>query len=133
MVKLTPRIKFVVITVNELLVIPVVIFLAYYFVPELLPFTILVSIPGGIIFVIIKYRLVYDSLKDDTNYLYSPEGTKCTVIETITSKSGKVRFGAEIWEARTDSGEIPPRTKVVIVSRENFEVRVKPWPNDPNQ
>jgi membrane protein implicated in regulation of membrane protease activity len=130
MVKLTPRLKFTAITINELLLVPLVIALAYYFVPEILSFTIVVSITGAAIFVVAKYYLVYDSLKEGSHYLYELEGTKCIVIEQVTPSSGKVRVGAEIWEARSEGGEIPRGTKVVIVSREHFEVRVKPWQSD---
>ena len=132
MVKLTPKIKFIAITFDELLLIPLVIVLAYYFVPELLPFTIVVSIAGGAIFVFVKYKLVYDSLKEGSYYLYSLEGTRCTVIEQVTHTSGKVKVGAEIWEARSDFEEIPLGAEVVIVSRENFKVQVKPWKSDQN-
>jgi membrane protein implicated in regulation of membrane protease activity len=130
MVKLTPKIKFIAITVDELLLVPVLILLAYYFVPELLSFTVVASIIGAVIFVGIKYYLVYDSLQDGSYYLYDLAGTKCTVIEQITHSSGKVKVGAEIWEARSEFGEIPPGTQVVIVSRESFKVRVKPSQDD---
>jgi membrane protein implicated in regulation of membrane protease activity len=132
LVKLTPKIKFIAITIDELLLIPLLIALAYYFVPELLAFTIVASITGGALFVAIKYYLVYDSLKEGSYYLYNLEGTRCTVIEQVTHNSGKVKVGAEIWEARSEFGEIPRGTEAVIVSRENFKVRVKPWQSDQN-
>jgi membrane protein implicated in regulation of membrane protease activity len=130
MVKLTPKIKFIAITANELLLVPILILLAHYFVPELLSFTIVASISGAIIFVAVKYHLVYDSLQDGSYYLYDLAGTKCTVIEHVTQSSGKVKVGGEIWEARSEFGEISPGTKVVIVSRESFKVRVKPLQED---
>jgi membrane protein implicated in regulation of membrane protease activity len=131
-VKLSPRVKFILITVDELLLVPVLILGAYYFIPELLPFTIVVTILGAIVFVAVKYRLVYDSLKDGSYYLYELEGIKCKVIETVNSTSGKVKVGAEIWEARSDNGEIPTGTDVVVVSRENMKVYVKPWHSEIN-
>ncbi len=127
MVKLSPRVKFILITVDELLLVPILILVAYYFLPELLPFTIVATIVGAIIFVAAKYHLVYDSLKEGTDYLYDLPGIRCKVIETITDTSGKVKIGAEIWEARSDNGEIVKGTEVVIVSRESMKVRVKPW------
>lgn len=127
MVKLSPRVKFILITVDELLLVPILILVAYYFLPELLPFTIVATIVGAIIFVAAKYHLVYDSLKEGTDYLYDLPGIRCKVIETITDTSGKVKVGAEIWEARSDNGEIVKGTEVVIVSRESMKVRVKPW------
>jgi len=126
-VKLSPRVKFILITVDELLLVPILILVAYYFLPELLPFTIVATIVGAIIFVAAKYHLVYDSLKEGTDYLYDLPGIRCKVIETITDTSGKVKVGAEIWEARSDNGEIVKGTEVVIVSRESMKVRVKPW------
>jgi membrane protein implicated in regulation of membrane protease activity len=124
MVKLTPRMKFIVITINELMLVPVVILLVHYFIPELLPFTIVASISGAILFVGVKYYLVYDSLQDGSYYLYDLTGTKCKVIESVTANSGKVRVGAEIWEARSEFGEIPIGSEVVIISRENFKLTV---------
>lgn len=132
MVKLSPRVKFILITVDELLLVPLLILGAYYFVPDLLTFTIVTTIVGAIIFVAAKYHLVYDSLKEGTHYLYDLEGIRCKVIETVTLTSGKVKVGAEIWEARSDSGEIPAGTEVVIVSRESLKVHVKPWHSDTN-
>lgn len=132
MVKLTPRIKFIAITIDELLLVPLLIVLAYYFVPELLPFTIVASIAGAAVFVAVKYWLVYDSLKDESYYLYDLAGTRCIVIDMVTPKSGKIKVGAEIWDARTDFGEILPGTEAVIVSRENFKVHIKPWQSDQN-
>jgi len=130
MAKLTPRLKFIAITIDELLLVPLLIVLAYYFVPELLLFTIVASIAGAAIFVAVKYRLVYDSLKDGPYYQYDLEGTRCLVIETVTPNAGKIKVGAEIWEARTDFGEITPGTEAVVLSREDFKVRVKPWQSD---
>jgi membrane protein implicated in regulation of membrane protease activity len=130
MVRLTPKIKFIAITIDELLLVPVLILLAYYFLPELLLFTIVASLIGAVLFVAAKYYLVYDSLQDGSYYLYDLAGTKCTVLEHVTHNSGKVKVGAEIWEARSASGEIPPGTEVVIVSRESFKVHVKPSQDD---
>jgi len=130
MVKLTPRLKFIAVTFDELLLVPLLIVLAYYFVPELLLFTIVTSIVGAAIFVAVKYRLIYDSLKDGPYYHYDLEGTRCLVLETVTPTAGKIKVGAEIWEARTDFGEIAPGTEAVVLSREDFKVRVKPWQSD---
>lgn len=129
-VKLSPRIKFIAITIDELLLVPLLIVLAYYFLPDLLPFTIVASLIGAVLFVAIKYRLVYDSLKEGSYYLYNLEGIKCIVSERITNDSGKVKVGAEIWEARSDTDEIPIGSDVVIVSRDNFKLHVKPWSDD---
>jgi len=122
--------KFILITIDELLLVPLIILGAYYFVPHLLLFTIVATLVGATLFVAAKYYLVYDSLKDGSYYLYDLEGTRCTVIEPVTDSSGKVKIGAEIWEARSDTGEIPSGTQVVIVSRASMKVHVKPWHGD---
>ena len=132
MVKLSPRVKFILITVDELLLVPALIIGAYYFIPELLTFTIVTTIIGAIIFVAAKYHLVYDSLKEGTHYFYDLQGTKCKVVATVTSTSGKVKVGAEIWEARSDNGEIPVGTEVIVVSRESMKVHVRPWHGETN-
>ena len=124
MVKLSPKAKFILITVDDLLLVPLVILVAYYFFPDLLLITTVVTILGVVIYVPVKYRFIIDSLKDGTYYLYEIVGTKCNVIETVTPTSGKVKIGAEIWEARCDNGEILAGTKTVIVSRESLIVHV---------
>ena len=48
------------------------------------------------------------------------------MIEEVTQISGKVRVGAEIWEARCDVGPISKGTVIVVVSRESMKVRVEP-------
>jgi membrane protein implicated in regulation of membrane protease activity len=131
-VKLSPRVKFILITVDELLLVPLLILGAYYFIPELLPFTIVATILGAIVFVAVKYHLVYDSLKEGTDYVYDLQGTRCKVFETVTPTTGKVKVGAEIWDARSDNGEILVGTEVVIVSRERLMVHVKPWHGETN-
>jgi membrane protein implicated in regulation of membrane protease activity len=132
LVKLSPRIKFILITVDELLLVPLLILGAYYFIPELLPFTIVATILGAIVFVAAKYHLIYDSLKEGTDYQYDLEGTRCKVTETVTTTAGKVKVGAEIWDARSDNGEILPGTLVVVVSRDSMKVHVKPWLGETN-
>ncbi len=132
MVKLSPRMKFILITIDELLLVPLIILGAYYFVPHLLTFTIIATLVGAALFVGAKYYLVYDSLKEGSYYLYDLAGTRCKVIEQVTNSTGKVKVGAEIWEARSDTGDIPSGTEVIIVSRASMKVHVKPWHGDPN-
>jgi len=130
MTKLSPRVKFIAITIDELLLVPILIILAYYFVPDLFLFTVIVSIVGAAIFVIIKYRLVYDALQEGTYYLYDMQGLKCRAIEPITQDSGKVKLGAEIWQAKSHLGEIPAGKEVMIISREHMKLIVKPVDED---
>ncbi|MFX1542351.1 MAG: hypothetical protein ACFFCR_05060, partial [Promethearchaeota archaeon] len=66
MVSLSPRVKFIVITLDELLLVPVAMALAYFFVPDwFVPLTILLII-GAAVFVIAKYYLVYPSLLESS-------------------------------------------------------------------
>ncbi len=126
MVDFSPRAKFIAITVDELILVPIAIIIVYYFKPEwLIPITILLII-GAAIFVAGKYYLIYPSLLDTPNKFYELKGLTGKVIDTVTPVSGKIKVGAEIWEARCDVGEIETGTTVVIVSRESMKVRVEP-------
>ena len=126
MVDFSPRAKFIAITVDELILVPIAIIIVYYFKPEwLIPITVLLII-GAAIFVAGKYYLIYPSLIDTPNKFYELKGLKGKVIDPVTSISGKIKVGAEIWEARCDVGEIEIGTEVVIVSRDSMRVRVEP-------
>ena len=126
MVDFSPRAKFIAITVDELVLVPIAIIIVYYFKPEwLIPISILLII-GAAIFVAGKYYLIYPSLLDTPQQFYELKGLKGRVITTVTPEAGKIKVGAEIWDARCDVGEIAKGTEVVIVSRENMRVRVEP-------
>ena len=126
MVDFSPRAKFIAITVDELVLVPIAIIIVYYFKPEwLIPISILLII-GAAIFVAGKYYLIYPSLLDTPQQFYELKGLKGRVITTVTPETGKIKVGAEIWDARCDVGEIAKGTEVVIVSRENMRVRVEP-------
>ena len=127
MVDFSPRAKFIAITVDELILIPIAMWIVYTFKPDwFLPATILLII-GAAIFVAGKYYLVYPSLVDEANPFYELKGMRGTVIDDVTQIAGKVRVGAEIWDARCDVGEIKSGTEVVIVSRDSMRVRVEPF------
>ena len=126
MVNFSPRVKFIAITVDELILVPIAIIIVYYLKPEwLFPVTILLVI-GAAIFVAGKYYLIYPSLLEGSHQFYELKGMKGKVIDTVTPVSGKIKVGAEIWEARCDVGEIESGTQVVIVSRDSLRVRVEP-------
>jgi membrane protein implicated in regulation of membrane protease activity len=122
----SPRVKFIVITVDELILVPIALILVYYFIPELLPFATVALVIGAIVFVAAKYYLIYPSLQEGSHALYDLEGMTGKVIDTVTKTSGKIKVGAEIWEARYDEGEIPIGAEVNVVSRESMKVRVVP-------
>jgi membrane protein implicated in regulation of membrane protease activity len=121
----SPKIKFILITIDELVLVPVAIVLVYFFAPELLIPITLLTIAGDIIFVIIKYHVVYPTLAKETSYgFYELSGLTGTVTAPVTQKSGKIKVGSEIWDALCNEGEIPIGTEVQIISRESFKVRV---------
>jgi membrane protein implicated in regulation of membrane protease activity len=127
MVNFSPRVKFIAITIDELVLIPIAMWIVYVFIPDwFLPATVLLII-GAAIFVVAKYYIVYPSLLDEPRPFYELQGMKGVVIEDVTQVAGKIRVGAEIWDARCDVGPIKSGTEVVIVSRESLKVRVKPY------
>ncbi|MFW9792898.1 MAG: NfeD family protein [Candidatus Thorarchaeota archaeon] len=126
-VNFSPRAKFIAITVDELILVPIAMWIVYTFRPDwFVPVTILLII-GAAIFVVGKYYLVYPSLLEEANPFYELKGMKGIVIDGVTQISGKIRVGAEIWDARCDVGEIKPGTEVIVVSRESMRVRVEPF------
>ena len=119
------KVKFIAITVDELVLVPIAFVLVYLFLPEILVPIIIIGVIGSVIFVAIKYYLVYPSLQETTAGQYDLHGVTGYVTSTVTEKSGKVKVGQEIWDARTDEGSIEPGTEIVITSRESLRVRVR--------
>ncbi|MFW9926123.1 MAG: NfeD family protein [Candidatus Thorarchaeota archaeon] len=127
MVDFSPRAKFIAITVDELILVPIAIVIVYYLKPEwLVPITVLLII-GAAIFVAGKYYLIYPSLLESSQQFYELKGLRGKVIDKVTPVAGKIKVGAEIWEARCDVGEIETGTEIVIVSRDSMRVRVEPY------
>ena len=126
MVKFSPKAKFVAITIDELILVPIAIVLVYYFAREILLPATLLLIVGSALFVVAKYYLVYPSLAKDTHQIYRMEGMHGVVISRVTGIEGKIKVGAEIWDARCDGPAIEKDTEVVILLRESLKVRVKP-------
>ena len=121
----TPKVKFIAITANELFLVPLAIIVVYYFAPEYVWDVTIFSIACAVVFVVVKYYLVYPSLLDSDSYeLYDLKGMTVVVTETVTPNRGKIRVGQEIWEARCETGEIAPGTKVRVLSRQNLMVIV---------
>jgi membrane protein implicated in regulation of membrane protease activity len=122
------RTKFFVITIDELILVPIAIIIVYYFVPELLFELTALLIVGSVIFVAAKYYLVYPSLQDTGSHaLYDLKGVKAIVVEPVTTQSGKVKVGAEIWDARCKEGfVIDSGTEVKILDRQSMRVLVAP-------
>jgi membrane protein implicated in regulation of membrane protease activity len=126
MVDFSPRAKFIAITVDELILVPIAMWIIYSFRPDwFVPATILLIV-GAAIFVAGKYYLVYPSLLEESRPFYDLKGMKGVVINEVSQVAGKIRVGAEIWDARCDVGAIPSGTEVIIVSRESMKVWVEP-------
>jgi membrane protein implicated in regulation of membrane protease activity len=121
----SPRVKFIAITIDELLLVPLVIAIVYYFAPEWTVPVALIMVIGAAVFVAGKYYLVYDSLLEGSYMVYDLEGMTGKVINTVTSSSGKIKVGAEIWDARCKDGEIPIGTMVRILARKSMTVHVE--------
>ena len=120
----SPKVKFIAITIDELILVPILIAVVWFLAPDyLLPVTILLII-GSVIFVAVKYYLVMPSLEEGSYALYDLEGVTGIVFENVTPSSGKVKVGAEIWDARCDEGNIPEGAEVKILSRDAMRVRV---------
>ncbi len=122
----SPKLKFIAITIDELVLVPLAVIMIYFFLPEFLVASILIGIVGSAIFVAIKYWLVYPQLLDTSYACYGLEGINGIVKETVTPQAGKIKVGQELWDARCDVGEIAPGTKVKIISRDSMLVRVTP-------
>jgi membrane-bound ClpP family serine protease len=121
----TPKVKFIAITVNELVLVPLVLVIVYYLAPEYLLDVAIFSIICATVFVAVKYYLVYPSLVDSDSYaLYDMKGMTGIVIETVTPDQGKIRVSQEIWDARCNTGEIAPGTRVHILSRHSLVLNV---------
>ena len=128
-VRFSPLTKFIAITIDELILVPIAMYIVYVLKPEWFLSVTFLLIIGAAIFVAAKYYLVYPSLLDVARPFYELQGLTGTVIEEVTQISGKVRVGAEIWEARCDVGPISKGTVVMVVSRESMKVRVEPVSN----
>ncbi|NHJ12649.1 MAG: hypothetical protein EAX95_03195 [Candidatus Thorarchaeota archaeon] len=122
----SPKVKFIVITVDELILVPIAIVLVYYFMPDFLLIASIALILGAIVFVAAKYYLVYPSLQEGSYMLYDLQGMVGRVIEPVSRDAGKIKVGAEIWDARCDEGEIAAGLEVKVVGRDRMRVRVVP-------
>ena len=127
MVDFSPKVKFIAITIDELILVPIVIWIVYILRPEwLIPATVLMVI-GAALFVAAKYYIVYPSLLEASVPFYELQGMRGIVTKDVSQVAGKIRVGAEIWDARCDVGDIKSGTEVVVVSRESMKVLVEPY------
>jgi membrane protein implicated in regulation of membrane protease activity len=126
MVDFSPRAKFIAITMDELILVPIAMWIVYIFRPDWFLIATILLIIGAVVFVAAKYYLIYPSLLDESRPFYELQGMKGIVIDDVSEVDGKIKVGAEIWEARCDVGEIKSGTEVIIVARESMKVRVEP-------
>ncbi len=124
-VVVSPRLKFILITIDEIILVVLAVIAVYYILPQYLVPAIILSVAGTALFIAVKYYLVYPVLNDDTTR-YDIVGMTGRVIKTVTASTGKIRLGGEIWEARSDEGPLETGTEVVVMSREGIFVRVTP-------
>lgn len=120
----SPRVKFIAITIDELVLVSLAIIAVYYFLPDFFLASIVIGLIGTTVYVVIKYYFIYPSLFDTSYAYYDLKGVSGVVIDNVSRESGKIKVGQEIWDARTDEGSFPPGTKIKIVSRDSMIVRV---------
>ncbi len=126
----SPRVKFIAITIDELVLVPLAIIVVYYLLPDFLLASIIIGLIGSTVYIAIKYYFIYPSLLDTSYAYYDLAGISGVVIENVSRDHGKIRVGQEIWDARTDEGSFPPGTKIKIVSRDSMVVKVKALGNE---
>ncbi|MGY5875019.1 MAG: NfeD family protein [Candidatus Thorarchaeota archaeon] len=122
----SPRIKFILINIDELIVVIAILAAVGVFLPDLFLFAVIFGIVGFILFVVAKYYIMYPSMLDDFYQGYDVEGMVGKVIGTVTPTSGKVKIAQEIWDARCEDGEIQVGTKIRIHSRDSMILIVGP-------
>ena len=83
----SPRVKFIAITVDELVLLPVAWVLMYFFLPDYFVLSVVVGIVGGVVFVVIKYYFIWPVLQDGSYKLYDLKGVTGVVIDTVTNDS----------------------------------------------
>jgi membrane protein implicated in regulation of membrane protease activity len=121
----SPISKFILITIDELILVPIALVLIAMFVPEYFLLALIIAIPGSIIFVAVKWYIVYPALQEGSYKLYDLKDMEGTVISTVTPNSGKIKVGQEIWDARCENDEIPKGTIVRVISRQSMKVKVE--------
>ena len=122
----SPRFKFIAITIDEIVAVIVIVLIVGHFFPDLLMWAVLIATIGTTLFVVAKYYIVYPSLQEGGTVDYDVVGLVGQVVETVTPRGGKIRIGGERWAARCEESEIPAKTRVIVVSREGMQLVVRP-------
>ncbi|MHA1771222.1 MAG: NfeD family protein [Candidatus Thorarchaeota archaeon] len=125
MAKLSPRLKFVVINLDDLVILIIVLAIIYWLLPTyFVPFALILMV-GFVILIAAKYRLLYTALNEEPRN-YDVTEMIGETITTVTPSEGHVRIGAEIWHARSKDAEIPVGSRVRVVSRDGMVLLVVP-------
>ena len=122
----SPRTKFILINIDEFIIVIALIAAVGVFLPDLFLFAIIFGIVGFILLVVAKYYILYPSLQGGVYQGYDVEGMIGKVSETVTPTTGKVKIAQEIWDARCEDGELQVGTKIKILSRDSMIVKVSP-------
>ena len=119
-----PITKFILVTIDEIIIIAILVYAVYIFLPEYFLIALIISIIGTPIFVIAKYIIVRETLSEK-HYKYDVVGYGGRVVKKLTPK-GSIRVRGEIWRAISETGEhILEGEEVFIVRREGNVLYVK--------
>ncbi|MCF2135862.1 MAG: NfeD family protein [Candidatus Thorarchaeota archaeon] len=125
MAKLSPGLKFVVINLDDFVILVIALAIIYWLLPIYFVPLALILVVGFIILIAVKYRLLYTALNDEPRN-YDVTEMIGEAISTITPSEGHIRLGAEIWHARSKDIEIPAGSRVRVVSRDGMVLQVTP-------
>lgn len=63
---------------------------------------------------------------EDTDEDKAAIGQSVEVVETVTTRGGRIRYQGSTWDARTKEDSIPAQSRARIVSRDNISWIVEP-------
>ena len=120
-----PITKFILTTVDELVIFAIILYFASLYFPEYVLYIVVIGAVGIVTFTIAKYKVVRIAL-EDTHYSYDVVGKRGVVIKRI-APMGKIRIGNEIWAALSMNSDevIEEGTYVIVVKRKGHKVWVK--------
>ncbi len=123
MERLSPRMRFLVINLDEIIILLLILAGIYWIFPDYFQVLAVIAVVGFIILIAAKYRLLYPVLNDVPRN-YDVTDMIGETISHVTADDGRIRIGAEIWHARTEGDEIPAGTRVRVVSRNGMVLLV---------
>ncbi len=123
MVKLSAKEKFVLINLDEFVILLFALAAVYWFLPQYFLIAVVIAAIGFTLFIIAKYYLVYPVL-DDTSKSFDVVGFVGEAVTDITPDGGRVRIGQEIWNARSTTGTILNGSSVKVLKRDGLILSV---------